>query len=58
MVTVGSLLDMPNNETHILSFIVEQLMVLAYEIPSSKYVCMIVGPKSSWYNDIYAYQHD
>lgn len=56
MATVGSLLNMPNNETQ-LEFIVEQLMIQAYEIPSLEYICEIVGLESPWYNEIYAYLH-
>lgn len=33
-------------------------MVPTYEIPSSKYVCVIVGPESPWYNEIYTYLHN
>lgn len=57
MAMVGSLFDIPNDGTHF-EFQVEQLIVLAYEIPSIEYVCMIIGPESPWYIDIYAYLHD
>lgn len=54
METIGSLPDMSNNVTQF-EFIVEQLIVLAYEIPPSEYTCVIVGLKSLWHIDIYAY---
>lgn len=57
MATVGYLLDILSNVTHF-EFLVEKLMVLSYEIPLSKCVCVIVGPNSLQYKDIYAYLHD
>lgn len=45
MATARSLLDMLNNETQF-EFVAEKLMVSSYEIPDSKYICVIVGPKS------------
>ncbi|XP_057849976.1 uncharacterized protein LOC131060672 [Cryptomeria japonica] len=57
MAMVGYLLNMPNNGTQF-EFIVEQLMVPTYEIPSSEYVCMIVEPESLGYREVYAYLHD
>lgn len=57
MEIVGSPLDMPNDGTRF-EFQGEQLIVPAYEIPYTEYVCMIVGPKPPWYKDIYAYLHD
>lgn len=33
-------------------------MVPTYKIPSFEYVCMIVGPESPWYREVYAYLHD
>lgn len=33
-------------------------MVSTYDIPQLECVCMIFGPESPWYNDIYPYLHD
>lgn len=57
MATIGSLLDVPNNGTQF-EFVVEQLMVPSYEIPTSEYICAIIGPESPWYKEIYAYLQD
>lgn len=56
MTTIGSLLNMPASETQF-EFIIEQLMLVAYETPLLEYVCAIVGPESPWYNKIYTYLH-
>eukprot|EP01018_Ginkgo_biloba_P005988 Gb_40582 [translate_table: standard] len=57
MATIGSLLEMQQN-TRQCQFLVEQLMIPAYDVPKSKMVCEIVGPNSPWYHDIYTYLHD
>lgn len=56
MVTIGSLLNMPANETQF-EFNIEQLMLPGYETPLTEYICAIVGPESPWYNEIYTYLH-
>lgn len=56
MATIESLLNMLANETQF-EFIIEQLMLPAYETPLSDYVCAIVGLESPWYNEIYTYLH-
>eukprot|EP01018_Ginkgo_biloba_P012948 Gb_20485 [translate_table: standard] len=57
MATIGSLLEM-QQDTQQCQFLVEKLMILAYDVPESEMVCDIVGPNSPWYHDIYTYLHD
>eukprot|EP01018_Ginkgo_biloba_P008285 Gb_24991 [translate_table: standard] len=57
MATIGSLLEMQQN-TYQCKFLVEQLMIPAYDVPESEMVCEIVGPNSPWYHNIYTYLHD
>ena len=45
-------------DTRQYQFLVEQLMIPAYDFLDSDRVCEIVGPNSSWYHNIYAYLHD
>lgn len=33
-------------------------MVSSYEIPTFEYAYIQVGPKSPWYQEVYAYPHD
>ena len=56
MATIASMIDMPQNIEHC-EFLVEQLLILAFKLPQSKFVCEIVGPNSPWYQDIYDYLH-
>eukprot|EP01018_Ginkgo_biloba_P004011 Gb_36859 [translate_table: standard] len=57
MATIGSLLEMQQN-TRQCQFLVEQLMIPAYDVPKSEMVCEIVGPNSPWYHYIYTYLHN
>lgn len=54
MATIASMLDIPQNVDKC-EFLVEQLLILAFEFPQSNLMCEIVGPNSSWYQDIYNY---
>lgn len=57
MTTIGSLLDIPNNASQY-EFLVEQLLIPAFDVPKTKLMHELVGLESPWYNDIYAYLHD
>jgi hypothetical protein len=54
MATISSLLDIPKNVSQF-EFLVEQLLIPAYDIPESEMVCKLVGSNSPWYQDIYDY---
>lgn len=34
-------------------FLVKKLVILAYNLPKSKMVCVLVGPKSPWYQETF-----
>lgn len=57
MATIASLVIMPSNAEHC-EFLVEPLLEPAYNVPQIEMICLIVGPNSQWYGDIYAYLHD
>lgn len=57
MAMIGSLIDMPKDWMDC-EFLVEQLLILAYDVYENKIVCNIIGLESPWYHDIYAYLHD
>ena len=57
METIGSLVEMPSNAAYC-EFLVEPLLEPAYNIPQSEMICLIVGPNSQWYGDIYTYLRD
>lgn len=57
MATIGSLLGIPENVSRY-EFLVEQLLILAFDIPKPELVCDVVGPDSPWYEDTFSYiQH-
>ena len=56
MATIASMIDMPHNIKRC-EFLVEQLLIPAFELPQSEFVCKLVGPNSPWYQDIYNYLH-
>ena len=47
MATITSMIDMPHNIERC-EFLVEQLLILAFEIPQLEFVCELVGPNSPW----------
>lgn len=57
MAMIGSLIDMLKNRTKC-EFLVEKLLIPAYDILETKMVCAIMDPASPWYQDIYTYLHD
>lgn len=46
MATIASMIDMPQNVEHC-EFLVEQLLIPAFELPQAEFVCKLVGPNSS-----------
>ncbi|XP_059068364.1 uncharacterized protein LOC131858902 [Cryptomeria japonica] len=57
MATIASLVIMPSNAEYC-EFLVEPLLEPVYNVPQTQMICLIVGPNSQWYGDIYAYLHD
>lgn len=57
MATIGSLLEIPREATRY-DFLVEKLLAPTYANDDSNCVCILVGPQSSWYHEIYAYLQD
>lgn len=57
MDTIASLVIMPSNAKYY-EFLVEFLLKLAYNVPQSEIICLMIGPNSQWYEDIYACLHD
>lgn len=57
MTTISSLLEIPRDATQY-DFLVEQLLTPAYANDDSNCVCILVGPQSPWYHEIYAYLQD
>ena len=45
MATIASMIDMPHNIERC-EFLVEQLLIPAFELPQSEFVCKLVGPNS------------
>lgn len=56
METISSLLYIPNNVPQY-EFLVEQVLVPAFDIPESKMVCELVGLNYPWYKEFYDYFH-
>lgn len=56
MATITSIIDMPQNMERC-EFLVEQILILAFELSQSEFVCELVGPNSPWYQEIYDYLH-
>ncbi|GLJ30929.1 hypothetical protein SUGI_0616100 [Cryptomeria japonica] len=54
MATIASMLNMPHNMDKC-EFLVKQLLVPSFDIPTADVMCVLVGPNSPWYNDIYQY---
>jgi len=54
MASVGSLIDMPAN-TQKCEFLIEQLLILAVDVPTTEIIYKLVGLNSPWYKDIYEY---
>ena len=45
MATIASMIDMPHN-IECCEFLVEQLLIPAFKLPQSDFVCELVGPNS------------
>ena len=45
MATIASMIDMPQN-IECCEFLVEKLLIMAFELPHSKFVCELSGPNS------------
>ena len=56
MATIASMIDMPQNVERY-EFLVGKILILAFKLPQSEFVCELVGPNSPWYQDIYDYLH-
>lgn len=56
MATIASMIDMPQNLERC-EFLVEKLLLPAFELSQLKFMCELVGPNSPWYQDIYDYLH-
>lgn len=57
MATIASLLDLPHNSTGC-EFLVEQLLIPAYDISKSEMVCQLICLDFPWYGEFYAYLRD
>lgn len=57
MATISSLLDIPQEATQY-KFLVEKLLTPAYANDDSNHVCILVGPQSPLYHEIYTYLKD
>ena len=56
MDTITYMIDMTQNVEQY-EFLVEKILIPAFKLPQSKFVCELVGPNSPWYQDIYDYLH-
>lgn len=54
MATIGSLLQMLVNSKKC-EFLVDYLLVSAYDVPDSKMFCVLVGTDSPWYQETFTY---
>ncbi|KAH9293932.1 hypothetical protein KI387_040855, partial [Taxus chinensis] len=57
MATIGSLLEIASSQPQA-HFLVEHLLMPAYDLPENTMVCEIVGPNNPWYHDLYTFIRD
>lgn len=57
MATIGSLLQMLAHSQKF-EFLVKQLFILAYNLLEFEMVCVLIGPKSPWYQETFTFLKD